>query len=218
MGETPNPYDILGVSKDADIAAIRKAYRHAAKRAHPDGGGNEKRFELVKLAHDVLTDPQRRAKYDATGSLDPKEPDNALSDVLNIIMGAMDNAIRSCEQEGARPEQCDMIQRMTRAVNAGTREREQKRQVLRDAEAKVQRLQGRFRTKKSAVNFIEDMLARSLANIAPQIQQLDRFDIAAKAALAMLNDYTFRSDEAPLNRDDLYRNWGAAVGGRFFGP
>lgn len=197
MTQSPDPYDILGVPKDADGAAIRKAYRKAAKGAHPDAGGSDKSFALVKLAHDVLIDPKRRAKFDATGSIDESEPDNALADVLNLLMGAMDQAIRACEQEHMKPEQSDLVQRMKRAIAAGITERGQKRQMLRDAEVKVKRLLGRFKTKKSAVNFLEDMLVRSLGGVGQQIQQLERFDIAAKTALEMLNDYTFKSDPLP---------------------
>jgi curved DNA-binding protein CbpA len=205
MAPSPDPYDVLGVSRDADTKAIRKAYRRAAKSAHPDGGGDQKRFELIKLVHDVLTDAQRRAKYDATGSLDPKEPDNALADVLNIIMAAMDGAIRVCEAEGTDPTQRDLVAMMKSQIDKGNQERAQKRETLRQAEIKLKKLQSRFKTKKSAVNFLDNMVSQGLANIAPQLQMLERFDIAAKAAKEMLADYTFRSDKAA--KPDALNAW-----------
>jgi molecular chaperone DnaJ len=61
-------YAALGVAKDADAAAIKKAYRQLARELHPDKNpGNtqaETRFKEVSEAYDVLSDPSRRAEYD----------------------------------------------------------------------------------------------------------------------------------------------------------
>ncbi|RFU23157.1 molecular chaperone DnaJ [Geodermatophilus marinus] len=61
-------YAALGVSQDADAAAIKKAYRQLARDLHPDKNpGNteaETRFKEVSEAYDVLSDPKRRAEYD----------------------------------------------------------------------------------------------------------------------------------------------------------
>lgn len=61
-------YKVLGVPKDADQAAIKKAYRALAKDLHPDKNPGdakvEERFKEVSAAYDVLGDPKRRAEYD----------------------------------------------------------------------------------------------------------------------------------------------------------
>jgi molecular chaperone DnaJ len=61
-------YAALGVAKDADAAAVKKAYRQLARELHPDKNpGNtqaEARFKDVSEAYDVLSDPKRRAEYD----------------------------------------------------------------------------------------------------------------------------------------------------------
>src|SRR3954463_5895622 len=61
-------YAALGVPKDADAAAIKKAYRQLARDLHPDKNpGNaeaEARFKDVSEAYDVLSDTKRRAEYD----------------------------------------------------------------------------------------------------------------------------------------------------------
>src|SRR5690242_12249841 len=61
-------YAALGVAKDADAAAIKKAYRKLARDLHPDKNpGNteaEARFKDVSEAYDVLSDEKRRAEYD----------------------------------------------------------------------------------------------------------------------------------------------------------
>ena len=61
-------YAALGVPRDADAAAIKKAYRQLARDLHPDKNpGNdaaENRFKDVSEAYDVLSDPKRRSEYD----------------------------------------------------------------------------------------------------------------------------------------------------------
>lgn len=64
-------YRILGVSRDADESAIKKAYRKLARQYHPDvnsEAGAEERFKEVNEAYEVLKDPQKRQAYDRFGS------------------------------------------------------------------------------------------------------------------------------------------------------
>ncbi|KAG8845217.1 hypothetical protein FRB96_002592 [Tulasnella sp. 330] len=58
-------YKILKVARDATDQEIKKAYRKESLLHHPDKGGNEEQFKLVVEANTVLSDPQRRARYDA---------------------------------------------------------------------------------------------------------------------------------------------------------
>src|SRR5205814_10425142 len=64
-------YDLLGVQRGADEAAIKAAYRRLAKECHPDRHNGcrdqEARFKSVSEAYDVLKDPQKRAAYDRFG-------------------------------------------------------------------------------------------------------------------------------------------------------
>lgn len=58
-------YDTLGVDPTADAAQLRSAYRHAARKTHPDTGGTTEAFHAVQIAWDTLSDPTRRSRYDA---------------------------------------------------------------------------------------------------------------------------------------------------------
>jgi curved DNA-binding protein CbpA len=62
-----DPYEMLGVDRDANDQAIRTAYRKAAKAAHPDSGGDAEQFARLQAVYDLLKDPVRRKVFDDTG-------------------------------------------------------------------------------------------------------------------------------------------------------
>ncbi|MBC6993193.1 molecular chaperone DnaJ [Neolewinella lacunae] len=64
-------YEILGVGKNADEGALKKAYRKLAMQYHPDRNPDDKvaeeKFKEAAEAYDVLSDPQKKARYDQYG-------------------------------------------------------------------------------------------------------------------------------------------------------
>ena len=70
MAEKRDYYEVLGVSKDADEAALKRAYREIAKKCHPDIDPSEQaaeKFKEASEAYSVLSDPEKRAQYDRFG-------------------------------------------------------------------------------------------------------------------------------------------------------
>lgn len=64
-------YEVLGVDKSASDAEIKKAYRKLAKQCHPDVNPDDKvaeaKFKEINEAYQVLSDPQKKARYDQFG-------------------------------------------------------------------------------------------------------------------------------------------------------
>src|SRR5213592_5157985 len=63
-------YRILGVDRKADDKTIKSAYRRLARKHHPDvakGKDSGERFKEISEAYEVLSDPQKRQRYDTLG-------------------------------------------------------------------------------------------------------------------------------------------------------
>ncbi|EIN04261.1 DnaJ-domain-containing protein [Punctularia strigosozonata HHB-11173 SS5] len=65
-------YKVLGVARDADEKTIKRAYRKATLKAHPDKGGSEAQMAAVNEAYEVLSDPELRRRFD--NGDDPMDP------------------------------------------------------------------------------------------------------------------------------------------------
>jgi len=111
-----DPYSVLGVDKKATAADIKKAYRKLARQYHPDRNPGDKqaeeRFKEISEAHDLLSDPEKRASFDRgdgifggagganpfTGGFDTGN----FSDILSNLFGGA-GAGGGGRRAGARP-------------------------------------------------------------------------------------------------------------------
>ncbi|WP_394269072.1 molecular chaperone DnaJ [Qipengyuania sp.] len=107
-------YEILGVSRDADGATIKSAYRKLAMQHHPDRnpgcGESEAKFKAISVAYDCLKDPQKRAAYDRFGHAafqqgmgggHPGQDFGDIGDIFETIFGSAFGGGRAQPRRGA---------------------------------------------------------------------------------------------------------------------
>jgi DnaJ-class molecular chaperone len=120
-----NPYEVLGVKKEASEDEIRAAYRKLAKKHHPDlNPGNkaaEARFKEIASAYDLLSDKDKRARFDR-GEIDAsgaERPEQAYSRYRGFAEGAPGERYEFHSAEGLAPEDLDDLFGMFRRGGPG---------------------------------------------------------------------------------------------------
>ena len=92
-----DPYEVLGISRSAGADEIKSAYRRLARRYHPDVNPNdpsaEEKFKEVGAAYSVLSDPDKRARFDQYGTTEDQPSDpffqgGNISDLFDVFFGA----------------------------------------------------------------------------------------------------------------------------------
>ncbi len=88
-------YETLGIQRDATDEEVKRAYKKLARRFHPDlnpgDRESETRFKDIGAAYEVLSDPERRARFDRFGSDDPRTVDpfaGGLGDIFEAFFGS----------------------------------------------------------------------------------------------------------------------------------
>ena len=114
-------YEVLGVERDADEASLKSAYRKLAHQYHPDKNSGskdaEERFKEASEAYEVLSDPEKRARYDRFGHANGQSPFEggfpfggaaagaSINDIFGDIFGEMFGAGR---RPRSRPRGADL--------------------------------------------------------------------------------------------------------------
>jgi curved DNA-binding protein CbpA len=193
-----NPYDELGVAKDAGQDEIRRAYRARAKATHPDvDGGSEEAFAKVQLAYAILKDAVERKRFDETGEVKEQRVDNirptAVGLILSVFEKIVDDYTNSGFNEAINPERMDLM-----AVMKGqfTKEIAQAKSNIATGEASIlmmKRLKGRFSNKVK--NAPENPMVRALemkcAAAEKQIENIRHGIKVRETCNAILDQYDF---------------------------
>lgn len=192
-----NPYEVLGVPPDAPKDAVRRAYRRVSKNAHPDGGGTTERFELVKRAHDILTDDERRERFDRTGDDSEKAVDNGMALALQNVNTALEQVLGDIVKQGREPHQvADLVRLMAGKLRARKAQVEKQTKDMHTAIAKNELLLGRF-TSKDGDNRMEMVVQNRIRMLRGLIENTKIVTKALDDAVAIIEAHEYRADAEP---------------------
>lgn len=105
-------YELLGVARDSSAEDIKKAFRRKARETHPDvsdGEDAEETFKRINEAYEVLSDPEKRARYDRFGTADPRAAGGYgqdvgdffdMNDLFSVFFGGAGGGVRRPSPEG----------------------------------------------------------------------------------------------------------------------
>ncbi|RYG35929.1 J domain-containing protein, partial [bacterium] len=95
-----DPYEVLGVARDASADDIKSAYRRLARQHHPDvnpdNPGAEEKFKEIGQAYAILSDPEKKQRFDQYGATDdqggmpggaPGDFFGGIGDLFDMFMG-----------------------------------------------------------------------------------------------------------------------------------
>jgi curved DNA-binding protein CbpA len=194
LGEKRSLYVELGVEPGTSAAEIDKAYRQKARKAHPDTGGSSEAFHTLAHAYDVLSDPDRRKAYDATGY----EGELIAENIAARAMERIHELVASVLDSDLPFESVDLVaairdtltkQKAEIAIGVKKLERQAKRAELMAA---------RFR-KDSGDNFIRGLLERRAADTRQNAEKTRHEEAVFAKAIELLADYSFEH-EKPAKR------------------
>lgn len=108
-------YNVLGISKDASADDVKRAYRKKALDAHPDKGGTAERISELNEAYGVLSDPDKRARYDQGEQVPTATPEDMREFLRNLFKSDPSQLFRgmfpSDDTPAPKPPQQRRVQR-----------------------------------------------------------------------------------------------------------
>jgi DnaJ-class molecular chaperone len=181
-------YESLGISPDATDDEIKQAYRKNAMKKHPDRGGSKEEFHALQVAYDVLTDPDKRQRYDETGKTGPDTEEdmmmNQLGALLIQLVDTMDVELQ------------DIAGAMKRVIAEKIVAQDKAMAGMRHKILLREKAIHRLSRKSEGENTFASILEGDAANLEQQIRDMELVQVVGRKMLALVDDYVYQVDEA----------------------
>ena len=209
---TKNLYEVLGVTQSASSDEIKKAYRTLSKEYHPDAGGDAERFNEINEAYTVLSDTNRRKRYDETGE----------TNVVNNQERILEYMIRSIvEIITVTPmmsiTQKNVIEDIIKAARSTQKEIARNQESLKKKIEKFEVFLKNFKVKDGKVNMIAPAIENLMKDCETQIRKLDEENEFFNELIKFASDYEYLT--TMINRlNDGKRDFTDYFRGQFVDP
>lgn len=199
-------YDDLGVGKDATKEDIKRAYRRKAKEAHPDRGGNKEEFSRISLAYRILSDDNKRSRYDTKGETDDVENEMAL--VIEVIGVALEKV----EQRGGIMT-IDPLASLKNVIQSDVDQAKQATAQLRDQMASLERKAKRWKHKGDGLDIIGELFKQQIGSKRGAILHNERAIRIREKALLVLEGYRYEDEGVAPGHHPLFMQFRTTTGG-----
>lgn len=186
-----DPYETLGLERDADEQAIKTAWRKAAKTVHPDQGGDRDDFGRLQACYELLKDPVRRKVYDNTG-YDPQLADPR--DLKGILM--LETLVNEFILDEREPGSFDPLAAMRRKLSDDIVKSRFHILELERHRARVRQHIDRL-GRRPAADVLGSMLRTRSQSIADAIRNAESQIEAIEQAYTMLEGYSYELELLP---------------------
>jgi curved DNA-binding protein CbpA len=181
-----NPYEVLGVPKDAIKAEIKKAYRSKVQQAHPDKGGSAEDTQRLNDAYAILSDDEARARYDETGQTSSAGADRQTAE-LTALMRAVIDRVSSVEN-------VDIVLEMRTALKSTIQGCQQQKHQVDAAMQKRAKALKRLTIKEGATNLLAEALNADILHCRQTLGTLEDRIKELWLLIDRVDDYQYKAD------------------------
>lgn len=185
-----NPYETLGVPKDASPEEIKKAFRKKASKLHPDRNdepGAKEQMALVNRAYDTLGDEEKRKRFDETGGTEgpPTIEEEAIARFGQLVTEILNvpnvNVISTAKSKLAEYDKMALtgVAHLTKQV------------------AQLQTRRDKIKVKEGKHNIVHSVIDGQIADINRNLDRIAHGNVIMARVRELLEDYT--SDERDPN-------------------
>lgn len=207
MTDEPNLYDILGVPSDASQDEIKAAYKSIAQRGHPDKDPSEdmeREFRMAKAAYEILSDTERRDRYDSGDGTAKPVSDDAVAQ--NRLLGMFQQMVEANEYT-------DVVAKIRDSVKSNL---EQMRTDITKMEGKISRMEKnrkRVHRRTPERNMFEAVVVQQIERAINSIKSIEYEIVIADLVLKQLDEYDCEVESRTVMRPQRGYLGGIGPGG-----
>lgn len=182
-----DPYETLGVPRDASAEDVKQAFRRMASAEHPDKGGDAERMAEINRAYETLGDAEKRAEFDATGAIDGA--DRLETEARDRLVALFQTALEA--------EQDDLMGVCQAFLGNAQSEIENRITATTRAAARLRKQRDRIRRKGEGANVFQSLVDRRLVQADEQLNGLERARKVFARVAEMLDAYENAPADVP---------------------
>lgn len=198
-----DPYEVLGVDRDASTEEIKAVGKKTARELHPDAGGDTEAFAENRRALSILMSPTKRAKFDRTGSAEEEPWDAKMKKAMQVIHSALASLTNEYLTSDFDPQKDPRKMDLIFAVSAYLRDQiatgQRSLETGKRHEAFLRDFVKRFKQRRKVkggpqFDFIARQFEEEIKAVLEKLEMVESDLEVAALALDMIKAYEFKMD------------------------